>query len=400
MADCFVGRQPIFDWANKVYAYELLYRGGNENEIGNVNRTVATSRVIISAFVDIGLENIVGDHTAIVNVTDNFLHEPGLACFPPGQVVLALPAVTIATDETRSAVERLRSEGYRIALNGYRRHLPVAELLPYADIIYLDSLELDNDILRHELGHLDGVDVVRIAKRVDTAQRRYELGELDIDCFQGHFLVKPEVISGKRLPTNRLAVLDLVTKVNDPTTTTEELEALIAMDPALSLRVLRFVNSPLSGMTNEVDSIHHAVVLLGRDTIKNWVMLLAISSLDNSIPELILTAFVRAKFCEELAAEAGLDGRDSFFTVGLFSLMDAMMATSMDDLVESLPFTPELKSALTDQAGTRGEAIRCAEQFEHGAFDESTFQSVSGTRIASLYLNAVSWADRTARSLV
>ncbi len=59
MADCFVGRQPILDIDNQVHAYDLLYRDGLANEIGDVNRTVATARVIVSAFVDIGLESIV-----------------------------------------------------------------------------------------------------------------------------------------------------------------------------------------------------------------------------------------------------------------------------------------------------------------------------------------------------
>lgn len=395
MVDCFVGRQPIFDRYNHVFAYELLYRSSLANEIGEVNRTVATSRVIINAFVDIGLENIVGNHRAVLNVTDSFLHDPELACFPPDQVVLALPNTTAATDENRAALDRLKTGGFTVALNGYRKTLPVAGLLPYADIVSFDTLHVDNDTLSQELATVQGADLITVAKRVETTQRRNELAELGFDCFQGHFLARPEIITGKRLSTNRTAVLQLVAKVNDPNTSGEELETLIAMDPALSLRVLRFVNSPLSGLSHEIESIHHAIVLLGRDVIKNWVMLLAISSLDNSIPELITTAFVRAKFCERLAVEADLSGKDSYFTVGLFSLMGAMLATPMDNLVETLPFTTEIKSALTDQTGTHGEAIRCAQQLEHGVFKECRFQSVPSQRIADLHLNSTTWAEKT-----
>lgn len=395
MADCFIGRQPILTRDNEVYGYELLYRNSLQNEMGNINPTVATSRVVMNAFVDIGLERVAGSHRAFIHVPDNFLTSPDLVCFPPQRVVLQLADSMIATDEIRSAVARLKAEGYSIALSAYRRNLPVAELLPYADIVKLDALGVEDDVLSEELASLEGRNLVKIAKRVETMERRDRMEELGFDCFQGYFLSKPEIITGTRLPTNRLAVLQLVTKISDPNISLSELEDLIAMDAALSMRVLRFVNSPLSGLSNEIESIHHAVVLLGREIIRNWVMLLAIASLDNSIPELIKTAFVRAKLCERLATEAGLPGKESYFTAGLFSLMDAIMARPMDELLETLPFTVELKSALTEGTGERGEAILCAKQLERGAPDGTSFCDVPGERIADLYLDSLRWADES-----
>ena len=394
MAECFVGRQPIFDRDNRVYAYDLLYRSSLNNEIGNVNRTVATSRVIVDAFVEIGIEAIVGQHRAFLNVDQNFLIDSDLLSIPADRVVLQLPETTPATDETVAAIDRLKSIGYEIALNGYRSDLPVAGLIYRADIVKIDALSIDDPGLSRELESLGNRSVVRIAKRVETTERRNRLAELGFDCFQGHFLAKPEIVSGQRLPSNRMAVLQLVTKVCDPNVDGDELANLIALDPSLSLRILRFVNSPLSGLSREVESIQHAVVLLGREIIKSWVMLLALAGLDNSVPELITAAFVRAKVCEQLAGEARLPGKESFFTVGLFSLMDAVMAAPMDDLLETLPFSAEVKAALTEGTGVKGEAVRCAQQLEQGAPEGTGFQDLPSPRIAELYLDAINWADK------
>lgn len=399
MADCFVGRQPIFDRDNNVCAYELLYRSSLDNEIGAVNRTVATSQVIINAFVEIGLENIVGQHRAFLNVNENFLVDPDLLCFPPDKVVLELPETTPATAEIITALEGLRAGGYTMALNGYRHDLPVAGLIDFADIVKLDALTLDDETLRMELESLGDRKVALVAKRVETMERRDQLADLGFQFFQGEYIARPEIIVGKQLPTNRTAVLELVTKICDPDIDVTELEELISMDAGLSLRILRFVNSPLSGVTNEVDSIHHAVVLVGRNVIKNWATLLALAGLDNNIPELVTTAFVRAKLCEQLAAERNLPGQESFFTVGLFSMMDAMMAKPMDQLLETLPFTADVKSALIDRSGIRGEAILCAQDLERGAPEGARFQELPSERISQLYLNSMSWADLATASM-
>ncbi len=393
MAECFIGRQPIFNRNNEVYAYELLYRGSQENAIGDVDLDIATSQVIMNAFVEIGLDNIVGHRLAFINMTEQFLATPELTCFPPEQVVLELPECISDTPEIHAALERLKGDGYTIALNGYRSDTPLGQLLPYADVIKLDALELDDDTLRNELVTLKDRDLMLMAKRVETTERRDALAEIGFDYFQGYFLSKPQIVTGKRLPTNKMTILQLLTKVSDPNIDNDELEQLISQDASLSLRVLRFVNSPLSGLAREVDSIHQAVVLVGRNIIKNWVMLLTIANLDDSIPELITMAFVRAKLCEKLASEARLEGKESYFTVGLFSLVDAIMGKPIEELLETLPFTEEIKAALTKHAGVKGKALLCAEELELGAPEGLHFEDLPQARISELYLESLRWAD-------
>ncbi|MDH3451956.1 MAG: HDOD domain-containing protein [Gammaproteobacteria bacterium] len=399
MADCFIGRQPIFNRRDDVYAYELLYRSHLTDVAGDVDLDVATSQVIMNAFVEIGLDNIVGHRLAFINMTRQFLVTPELMCFPPEQVVLEIPGEVGADDEIRAAVNRLKVQGYTIALDGYHSAAPHAPLYPFTDIVKLDADDLDEATLRGELEKLAEQDVMVMAKRVATMEQRSQLAELGCDYFQGHYLASAKVMTAKSLPTNKMAILQLLAKISDPETDIEELENLISLDASLSLRVLRFVNSPLSGLTRKVDSIHQAVVYLGRDIIKNWVMLLTIANLDDVIPELVTTAFVRAKLCESLANECALDSKDSFFTVGMFSLVDAMMGVSTESLLESLPFSAEMERALLEQSGERGEALRCAQELEFGAPGGTHFRDVPAERIAQIYLESLQWADLTTATM-
>ncbi|MDH3712268.1 MAG: HDOD domain-containing protein [Gammaproteobacteria bacterium] len=399
MADCFIGRQPIFNRKDEVYAYELLYRSHETDSAGDIDLDVATSQVIMNAFVEIGLENIVGHRLAFINMTRQFLLTPELMCFPPEQVVLEIPEEAGADDEIRAAVSRLKVLGYTIALDGYHSAAPHAPLYPFTDIVKLDAHALDEATLRAELDKLAGQDVMVMAKRVETTEQRLQLEEFGCDYFQGHYLASAKVMSAKRLPTNKMAILQLLAKISDPATDIEELEKLISLDASLSLRVLRFVNSPLSGLVREVDSIHQAVVFLGRNIIKNWVMLLTIANLDDVIPELVTTAFVRAKLCESLASECHLDGKDSFFTVGMFSLVDAMMGVTTESLLDSLPFSDEMEKALLQHTGERGEALLCAQELELGAPSGAHFRTMSSDRVSQLYLEALQWADQTTATM-
>lgn len=395
MVHCFVGRQPIFNRNDEVYAYELLYRSSLKNDVGNVDFDVATSQLIMNAFIEIGLENIVGHRLAFLNMTRHFLVTPDLMCFPPEQVVLELPSEMPIDEEMRKAIYALKAKDYTISLDDYSADSLHTSLLPIADVVKLDASVLSDEQLEQELEQLSSRDLMLMAKRVESRERRDKLQELGFDYFQGHFAGKPSIVEGGRLPTNKAAVLRLMSVMSNPDTELDEIEQLISQDASLALRVVRFVNSPLSGLVREVESIREAVLLLGRNLLKKWVSLLALADLDDAVPEVITMAFVRARLCETLAEAAGHNDKDSFFTVGLFSMLDAMLGQPMDDLLDSLPFTEEMKLALAHYTGRKGEALMCACNLEIGAPDGAKFENVDEQRVAELYVEALQWADQT-----
>ena len=385
-----IGRLPILDRYNGLHGYHLLARKTSSDPD---DATSTSSQLIVDAFLDLGIENVAGQHTTYINVSEEFLLRPELAALAPGQSVLVVPASLRPTPTVIDALRAVRANGFAVALWGYSSKATAFELVSEVDAVMLDTRKVDAETLARELQPLHGLPLFRIALLVNTMERRHELDSVGFDCFHGPFLRNPKVISGQRLESNRAAVLDLLAKLSDPETTVDDLERIITIDPALSLRILRFVNSPLSGLSNEIESIHHAVVLVGRERIKSWVTLLALSKLDGTVPELLNNMFVRAKFCELYAREGGMVPAEAFFTAGLLSLMDAMMGRPMEEIVETLPLTAELKQGLVSREGPYGRALEAVELMEDGMRKRFHKEGLVASRHARIYLDATRWAD-------
>ena len=105
------------------------------------------------------------------------------------------------------------------------------------------------------------------------------------------------------------------------------------MDVGLSFRLMRYINSPFFGLRMRVGSIGQAVALLGFEQLKQWITLTLFMGIDDQPTELTVTALVRARFCE-LAAQEYPDGSSrDMFTLGLFSVIDALLRAPMAELL-------------------------------------------------------------------
>ena len=172
---------------------------------------------------------------------------------------------------------------------------------------------------------------------VQTQEEFENCKEFGFDFYQGYFLAKPRVFSGRRLPTNRFSLLKLLSCLYDPDVDMRELEELIRQDVSLSYRLLRMVNSAYYALDTKVESIRHALVILGLKQIRSWLTILAMSEVNDRSTTLMTTALIRGKMCELLASASGNKQEDRFFTVGLLSILDAIMDLPMEKVLESLP---------------------------------------------------------------
>ncbi|HHJ12531.1 MAG TPA: HDOD domain-containing protein, partial [Chromatiales bacterium] len=155
------------------------------------------------------------------------------------------------------------------------------------------------------------------------------------------------------------------------------------------------VNSPITGLSREIDSIQRALVLLGVDMIKYWVSIMAMSDLasENTPDELITTLLARARSCELLAKQVGAENPASYFTVGLFSALDVVMETDMETVLAQLPLVDEVKQALLHLKGDMGQALRCTMALESGLIDEAAFHDLDAGELARINREAMHWAD-------
>ncbi len=400
MSDIFIGRQPIYDRRQKVYAYELLFRSEQRNVAEFVDGDRATSDVIVNTFMEIGLDNIVGDKLAFINLTRAFFVDENTISLPRDRVVLELLEDIEADADVVAGVTRLRKQGYAIALDDFIYRESLQALVELADIIKIDIMALSEEEIREHVAQLRRHPLRLLAEKVETREEFELCRELGFDYFQGYFFAQPRIIRGRSLPNNRLATLKLLSRLQDPDITPGELEELIVQDVAFSFRILRYVNSAAVALPRKIDSIQQAVVILGLSALRAWTTLLAMSRIDDKPAELVVTAMIRARMAENLARARKEPDPDAYFTVGLFSALDALMDNTMEEILTQLPLADHIAEALLRHSGPHGKALKCVLAYERGDWENIHCDALDTDEIRQAYLSAVQWATSTCKALI
>ena len=78
------------------------------------------------------------------------------------------------------------------------------------------------------------------------------------------------------LPTLPTVFLNIMRLMRDPNTPMREIAKVVESDPAISIKILKLINSSFYGLTRTVDSVQQAIVLLGASTLKNVVISVSI----------------------------------------------------------------------------------------------------------------------------
>jgi c-di-GMP phosphodiesterase len=388
MSDVFVARQPIFDRRLKVAGYELLFRDGPADRAVITSAAGATAAVLLNAFTEIGLQHIVGTTPAWVNVSREFVLAGSL---PPGLVLLELLEGQMIDDPLMAALTDLKHQGHRIALGDFQ-HTPAAEpLLGLADVVKLDLVALGRDGFAREVSLCRRHSVTVLAEKLETQEDYTYCAELGCDLFQGFFFCRPQLVRGPRLDANRLSVLALLAALQDPAVQLADLEGIIARDLRVSYRLLGYINSAFFALRRPVRSIGQALALLGVENLKRWAALSAFACIDGKPAELTNTALIRARFCELAGQSQPANDPGELFTLGLFSVIDALMDTPITELLTKLPFPPDMRDALTEHRGPKGRLLGCVTAIEAG--DLGHAQAIIPTA-AELYLAALTWANQ------
>ena len=396
MDNLFVARQPIYDTNNHLIGYELLYRAGDTDVAKFEDGKIASSQVILNSFLDIGFDNLVGSSDAFINITEDFILDESLTPMYEKQIVLELLEEITPSEEVVTGVKRLKDHGYKIALDDFKYSHEYDELLDLTEFVKLDVIQLGEEGIVRELDYLKPYNVKIVAEKVETQEMYTFCKELDFDFFQGFYFCKPELIKHKKTPSNKLVVLNLIKELVDPDFSFSEIEKSLAQDATLTYKLLRYVNSAAFTQRREIDSIKEALALIGGDTILKWTTLILMMQLVEGKPQaLLVTALVRAKMCELLGNEFS----GQMFTIGLLSLLDALMDRPLVDILDDLTLSSNVKMALLDYRGDNGGILLNVIRYEQGKWDELIIDGVDMKDYFSSYMDAIQWADSTIESL-
>ncbi len=396
-----VARQPILDPQMRLLGYELLFREPPAEHADVIDDRAATATVIVDGLLDVGIFDLVGGAHAYLNVSREFLLNFRPLPLPSAHVVLELLEDERVDDELHDVLRELVAAGFAIALDDFRPTPATEQLLEHAQIVKLDVLEHTPAGLEELVARLrvERPSLTLIAEKVESREMFEQCRELGFHGFQGYFFARPSLVQRQRLPSQGFAALGAIADMS-ATEDFDELNRIITRDAGLSMRLLRYANSAYVSLPRRVSSVHEGLLWLGASTVRRFGMMVALASVRDVPDVLLVTALVRANMCQ-LVSGVG-EGRvgDSYFTVGLFSVADALANAPMQDVIAQLPFREDVGAALVRGSGELGTTLTEVIAYERGDFDAAGELIRRHHNIQQIYRETAAWADLSIRGLI
>jgi EAL and modified HD-GYP domain-containing signal transduction protein len=396
--ELYIARQPVFDQAGAIVGYELLHRESDKvNECTETDGEYASSRVITSAFLTMGLDSLTSGKLAFVNFTGDLLKSGVALLLPKDKLVVEILETVPPTREILGACESLKSHGYTLALDDYVLDPVFKPLADMADIIKVDFRKCS------------GADIVRavevnanaqfLAEKVETEEEFRLASVMGYSLFQGFFFARPDILPANMLPVGKLGYLKLLQAVNDANPDFNNIVSAIENDVSLSLETIRLSNSAFYGRRRKISSIRQAVVALGLDGVRKWIYLAALRRLGAGKPDvLVSTSIIRSKFMELISELSGQPKKKAEYSMlGLFSLLDAISGCTFDSLLSGLNIEQEIKDVLIggESVSRLGAAYATMTAYENGEWEKAAAEAgkagMTLDQVAEAYISSLRW---------
>ena len=371
--ETFLTRQPVVDQQEALTGYELQFRSSNDKPNAGEGCSGAAA-LVCAAYAELGMRSALGSNRAFICVSTDFLHDDAIELLPADGVVIALSLDTAPDELTLSRCRTLRDRGYALALAGYSgldaRSTPLLSIL---DIVKIDIRRYDEAALDQLAGSLRRLPLKLLAEGVDTRAQMESCRRIGFQLFQGRFFAQAEIISGRRLSATQSGLIRLINLASRDADSLA-IEAAFKSEPALTLNLLRIVNSVgMSGnrFGQKISSLRHAITLLGRRQLQRWLQLLLMTpdggSADLSRSPLLQVAALRGRMMELLAEHCRPRDRklaDQAFITGIMSMMPVALGMPMTEILEQIALDPEVTQALCAHEGALGQTLALLECFD------------------------------------
>jgi EAL and modified HD-GYP domain-containing signal transduction protein len=233
----------------------------------------------------------------------------------------------------------------------------------------VDLKGVDRPTLARLTASLKATDKKLLAEKVETLEEFRLCMELGFEYFQGYYFARPAILSGKKIAPSEMAILHLLELIGSDADN-QAIEMAVKRDALISLNLLRLVNSRAAGASRRIESLSQALAQLGRRQLQRWLQILLYTSPGSKVElnsPLLQLATTRGKLLELMTMRVrpgDTASADTAFTVGIMSLMDAMFALPMADILERVEVADEVRAGLLSRQGDFGVMLTVAELLE------------------------------------
>lgn len=398
-AKIFTARQPIFNRSKKVIAYELLFRDSEKNCFPtNIPGDVATSKLLVNTLLNMDIDDVTDSKPALINFPENILKSTFSDLLPSKKIIIEILETVEPNDETYEWIRKLFHQGYYIALDDFVFKPEWERFFKFVKMIKIDIMETPLDTIHDLIQTLRKRKIKILAEKVETYEEFERCKKAGFDYFQGYFFCKPEMIHATGVDISQSVLIQIYQEAMKKDADLKKIRVLFSQEPKLSYKLLKYLNK-ISG--KGITSLSQGVSYLGIDNIQKLTSLLMTAEINPCKPhELVKTSIVRSRFCELLAHNGKMTKmKDEAFIVGLFSTMDALLDRHMGDILEGLPLTDDIKSALLEaDSNDLGLILSLSISYQRGEWDIVKLQAralgIKNEKVAMLYKKAMQWETR------
>ncbi|MCU6433207.1 HDOD domain-containing protein [Undibacterium sp. Jales W-56] len=397
----FIVREPLLDPKQRVIGFQLSWQNSSQAAELSVDDLNSLTEFVAEKLNDEETGFLLGDSVLFLDAVPELLKAEGLKLLPPKNIVLVLSKRDFTDPATLESIKELRQLGYGICMRG--ADLSTLERSFFSQISHIE-VQLNPANLASQAkvyAALKQSSVRMVARNVLSWQDFDACSALGLDSFVGKLHLTPRPSAEKKgLNTAQATILQLMEMIRK-NADIQQLEAVVKRDAALAYKLLRYINSAGFGLRTEVQSLKHAVQILGYSPLYRWLsLLLATASTSGYSPVLLETAIVRGRFAELLGQSCMSKAEaENLFVAGMFSLLDRLLGISMDEVLSTIQLPEAVTEALISRGGVYGPYLALAEACELnsmlvGSLSESL--RIKPNEVNTAHLSALVWAKNIA----
>lgn len=365
--EIYLARQAIYDNNGDVIAYELLFRNSMENYFtGNIDEEKATIKLIANCGT-IGLGKLTNNKRAFINFPRGVLLKDMISLLEPENIVVEILENVEATEDILSYLKELKEKKYLISLDDISNWERCRQFGDLIDIYKIDFMDTDKNAREQILYEIKNINpkAELLAEKIETEEEFNEALEKGYSYFQGYYFSKPVMVAENDIPVKNLNCFNIMVELMSPEFDMDKVENIVKSDVAISYKLMKFLNSSKFGFVQKITSIRQAIMMLGKNELKKWLSLIAISEMHNEKNEEITNSnIVRAYFCELIALEIDKQKSSNAFMTGLFANLDKFMNKEMSEIISDVPLSEDIKEALLGADTTIGNILRLVNAYE------------------------------------
>lgn len=389
----FIVREPLLDPQQRVLGYELRW-----NDVADASASdMHTMASVVAEHLGRADDWQAGDNLIFLSATPEALDIDALQSLSPANTVLILKMAELADVTTLESVKRLREQGFGISLCDADAIAQDKSLLPFISHLEVQFATTDLSTQARIYGALKQSSVRMLAREVATWKEYDSCASLGLSAFIGTLYLSPRAdVQTKGVNASQALILQLMDMVRK-NADARQLETVLKRDATLSYKLLRYINSSGFGLGTEIQSLRHAVSMLGYSALYRWLSVLLASASANAQSQVLMqTAIVRGRFAELLGQEfLPKSEAENLFVAGMFSLLDRLLGVPMAQVLDHVQLSEPVEQALLSREGMYGPFLALAEACETGGgriaeVADSLF--ISHRQVNQAHLAALKWA--------